>query len=66
MKNNNWLIIHRNNIDYHQQRGEANYLRYAFEDTVSSMVINEKMTPLQAREHLNMLIPALNYARNDA
>lgn len=57
---NDWRIIYQNNVDYHQQRGEANYLRYAFEDTVATMLINEEMTPLQVKEHLNGLIPMWN------
>lgn len=57
MTGTNWLIVFKNNCDTYQRRGEVNYLRYAAEDTVDRIALDERMTKRQAREYFDRIMP---------
>ena len=57
MTGTNWLIVYKNTRDTYVRQGEVDYLKYAFEDTVDRIALNEKLTRQQAKEYLNGLMP---------
>lgn len=57
---NNYAVIYRGFLDVHKRNKEKNALRYAFEDTVHTIVVEEQVTTLAAKEWLNSLMPMIN------
>lgn len=53
----NWAQVLNNTREHYKKRGESNYHRMALEDITERMARDERITPLQAKEHLNSLLP---------